>query len=131
MVELWKAAEAAEGEDKPATEGLGNKLTVLLHCGRVLPKRSKTKNIKNSTNMYRTITKSHRLVITTVLKATWSTPVCCIYSARAPWDMWNREQKHGLKLYVQRVFIMDDAEQFMPTYYLRFVKVCLIPTIRH
>jgi molecular chaperone HtpG len=35
--------------------------------------------------------------------------------------MWNREQKHGLKLYVQRVFIMDDAEQFMPTY-LRFVK---------
>ena len=40
---------------------------------------------------------------------------------RAPWDMWNREMKHGLKLYVQRVFIMDDAEQFMPTY-LRFVK---------
>lgn len=40
---------------------------------------------------------------------------------KAPWDMWNRETKHGLKLYVQRVFIMDDAEQFMPTY-LRFVK---------
>ncbi|GGA82346.1 chaperone protein HtpG [Neiella marina] len=40
---------------------------------------------------------------------------------RAPFDMWNRESKHGLKLYVQRVFIMDDAEQFMPTY-LRFVK---------
>lgn len=35
--------------------------------------------------------------------------------------MWNREHKHGLKLYVQRVFIMDDAEQFMPNY-LRFVK---------
>ncbi|GAC11165.1 molecular chaperone HtpG [Paraglaciecola chathamensis] len=41
--------------------------------------------------------------------------------AKAPFDMWNRDQKHGLKLYVQRVFIMDDAEQFMPTY-LRFVK---------
>ncbi len=41
--------------------------------------------------------------------------------ARAPFDMWNREKQHGLKLYVQRVFIMDDAEQFMPTY-LRFVK---------
>ncbi|MBP7547750.1 MAG: molecular chaperone HtpG, partial [Corallincola sp.] len=39
----------------------------------------------------------------------------------APWDMYNRDAKHGLKLYVQRVFIMDDAEQFMPTY-LRFVK---------
>jgi molecular chaperone HtpG len=40
---------------------------------------------------------------------------------RAPFDLWNRDQQHGLKLYVQRVFIMDDAEQFMPTY-LRFVK---------
>lgn len=41
--------------------------------------------------------------------------------SQAPWDMWNRDHKHGLKLYVQRVFIMDDAEQFMPTY-LRFVR---------
>jgi molecular chaperone HtpG len=41
--------------------------------------------------------------------------------AKAPFDLWNREQTNGLKLYVQRVFIMDDAEQFMPTY-LRFVK---------
>ena len=41
--------------------------------------------------------------------------------AKAPFDLWNRDQKHGLKLYVQRVFIMDDAQQFMPSY-LRFVK---------
>ncbi|WP_445776922.1 molecular chaperone HtpG [Shewanella sp.] len=41
--------------------------------------------------------------------------------AKAPWDLFNREHKHGLKLFVQRVFVMDDAEQFMPTY-LRFVK---------
>ncbi|XQW83794.1 molecular chaperone HtpG [Thalassotalea piscium] len=40
---------------------------------------------------------------------------------KAPFDMYNRDKQHGLKLYVQRVFIMDDAEQFMPTY-LRFVK---------
>jgi molecular chaperone HtpG len=40
---------------------------------------------------------------------------------KAPWDLFNRDNKHGLKLYVQRVFIMDDAEQFMPVY-LRFVK---------
>lgn len=39
----------------------------------------------------------------------------------APFDMWNREAPRGLKLYVQRVFIMDDAEQFLPLY-LRFVK---------
>ena len=41
--------------------------------------------------------------------------------ARAPFDLWNREAPRGLKLYVQRVFIMDDAEQFLPLY-LRFVK---------
>lgn len=41
--------------------------------------------------------------------------------ARAPYDLWNRDGARGLKLYVQRVFIMDDAEQFMPLY-LRFIK---------
>lgn len=41
--------------------------------------------------------------------------------SKAPWDLWNREHQHGLKLYVQRVFIMDEAEQFMPNY-LRFIR---------
>ena len=41
--------------------------------------------------------------------------------SKAPWDLFNREHKHGLKLYVQRVFIMDDVEQFMPNY-LRFMR---------
>jgi molecular chaperone HtpG len=41
--------------------------------------------------------------------------------SKAPYDIWNREATRGLKLYVQRVFIMDDAEQFLPLY-LRFVK---------
>ena len=41
--------------------------------------------------------------------------------AKAPFDLWNRDVARGLKLYVQRVFIMDDAEQFLPSY-LRFVK---------
>ncbi|RXK33327.1 molecular chaperone HtpG [Arsenophonus endosymbiont of Bemisia tabaci Asia II 3] len=40
---------------------------------------------------------------------------------KAPFDLWNRDNKHGLKLYVHRVFIMDEAEQFMPNY-LRFVR---------
>jgi len=40
---------------------------------------------------------------------------------RAPFDLWNRDMSRGLKLYVQRTFIMDDAEQFLPLY-LRFVK---------
>ena len=41
--------------------------------------------------------------------------------SKAPWDLFSRDQKHGLKLYVQRVFIMDDAEVFMPNY-LRFMR---------
>lgn len=41
--------------------------------------------------------------------------------SRAPFDMWDRNKRGGIKLYVKRVFIMDDAEQLMPVY-LRFVK---------
>ncbi|MGB5081371.1 MAG: molecular chaperone HtpG [Burkholderiales bacterium] len=41
--------------------------------------------------------------------------------ARAPFDLWDRQQRRGLKLYVRRVFIMDDAEQLLPAY-LRFVR---------
>ncbi len=41
--------------------------------------------------------------------------------SRAPFDLWQRDAARGLKLYVRRVFIMDDAEQFLPQY-LRFVK---------
>jgi len=41
--------------------------------------------------------------------------------AKAPFDMWNRDAPRGLKLYVQRVFILDDADQFLPLY-LRFVR---------
>jgi len=41
--------------------------------------------------------------------------------AQAPYDLWDRQQRHGLKLYVRRVFIMDDAQQLLPPY-LRFVR---------
>ena len=41
--------------------------------------------------------------------------------AKAPFDLWNRDKKAGVKLYVKRVFIMDDAEALLPSY-LRFVK---------
>ena len=47
---------------------------------------------------------------------------CLLYlPAHAPFDLWRQDQHHGLKLYVQRVFIMDQVEQFMP-HYLRFVR---------
>src|SRR5229473_3062883 len=40
---------------------------------------------------------------------------------RAPYDLWDRDHRHGIKLYVRRVFIMDDAQQLMPGY-LRFIR---------
>src|SRR4029079_6860161 len=40
---------------------------------------------------------------------------------RAPYDLWDRDHRHGIKLYVRGLFIMDDAEQLMPAY-LRFVR---------
>ncbi len=40
---------------------------------------------------------------------------------RAPYDLWDRDHRHGIKLYVRRVFVMDDAEHLMPAY-LRFVR---------
>lgn len=53
---------------------------------------------------------------------------CLLYvPARAPFDLWQRDTRHGLKLYVQRVFIMDQVDQFMPNY-LRFVRGILDTT---
>ena len=58
---------------------------------------------------------------TTAWKAAPNTPSCSTSPAKRPHDLWNRERKGGLKLYVKRVFIMDDAEALLPSY-LRFVK---------
>lgn len=53
---------------------------------------------------------------------------CLLYLPQhAPFDLWQRDSRHGLKLYVQRVFIMDQVEQFMP-HYLRFVRGVLDTT---
>ncbi|MGH8551654.1 MAG: molecular chaperone HtpG [Methylococcales bacterium] len=41
--------------------------------------------------------------------------------SRAPFDLWDRDARHGVKLYVRKIFIMDDAEQLMPRY-LRFIR---------
>ena len=43
------------------------------------------------------------------------------FPKKAPFDLWNRDSRHGIKLYVKRVFVMDDAEQLMPSY-LRFIR---------
>ncbi len=120
-VELWKAPEAAEGEDKPATEGAWeqvNRATALwTRSAKEIKDEEYKEFYKHVSHDYEDpLTWSHNRV-----EGNMEYTSLLYIPARAPFDMWNREQKHGLKLYVQRVFIMDDAEQFMPTY-LRFVK---------
>ncbi len=120
-VELWKAPEATEGEDKPATEGAWEQVNRATALWTRSAKEIKDEEYKEfykhvSHDYEEPLTWSHNRV-----EGNMEYTSLLYIPARAPWDMWNREQKHGLKLYVQRVFIMDDAEQFMPTY-LRFVK---------
>jgi molecular chaperone HtpG len=120
-VELWKASEAAEGEEKPATEGTWeqvNRATALwTRSAKEIKDEEYKEFYKHVSHDYEDpLTWSHNRV-----EGNMEYTSLLYIPARAPFDMWNREQKHGLKLYVQRVFIMDDAEQFMPTY-LRFVK---------
>lgn len=120
-VELWKAPEAAEGEDKSATDGAWEQVNRATALWTRSPKEIKDEEYKEfykhvSHDYEDPLTWSHNRV-----EGNMEYTSLLYIPARAPFDMWNREQKHGLKLYVQRVFIMDDAEQFMPTY-LRFVK---------
>ena len=73
---------------------------------------------------YKAISHDHEAPLTwshnRVEGSTEYTPLLYI-PAKAPFDLWNREKSAGVKLYVKRVFIMDDAEALLPTY-LRFVK---------
>ncbi len=90
-------------------------------CGRGQGARSATSSTRRSTSTSRT-TSNEPLAWThnRVEGRTEYTQLLYI-PARAPFDLWDRNQRHGIKLYVRRVFIMDDAEQLMPAY-LRFVR---------
>ncbi len=55
------------------------------------------------------------------VEGTQSSTTLLYIPAQAPFDLWDRDHRHGIKLYVRRVFIMDDAENLMPQY-LRFVR---------
>ena len=119
-VELWKDGTPAEGET-PATEGSWeqiNRATALwTRSAKEIKEEEYREFYKHISHDYEDpMTWAHNRV-----EGNMEYTSLLYIPAKAPWDLWNREQKHGLKLYVQRVFIMDDAEQFMPTY-LRFVK---------
>ena len=123
-VELWEQPEAqepAEGEEKNVSEGQWKQVNRATALWTRTPRDIKDEEYQEfykhiSHDFEEALAWSHNKV-----EGNQEYTSLLYVPARAPWDLWNREQKHGLKLYVQRVFIMDDAEQFMPTY-LRFVK---------
>ncbi|WP_409419941.1 molecular chaperone HtpG [Pseudaeromonas sp. ZJS20] len=123
-VEMWKEAEPAQGEGEeaiPATEGHWEQVNRATALWTRSPKEIADEEYQEfykhlSHDFENPAAWSHNRV-----EGTQEYTSLLYVPTKAPWDMWNRDQKHGLKLYVQRVFIMDDAEQFMPTY-LRFVK---------
>lgn len=124
-VQMFKEAvpesEGPDGEKVPAVEAAWesiNKATALWNCSKSDLKDEEYKEFyKHIANDFEDpLTWSHNKV-----EGEQEYTSLLYIPKRAPYDLWNREKAHGLKLYVQRVFIMDDAEQFMPTY-LRFVK---------
>ncbi|MGB5446514.1 MAG: molecular chaperone HtpG, partial [Psychromonas sp.] len=119
--EATEESEGHDGEKIPATEGSWeaiNKATALWNCAKSDLKDEEYQEFyKHIANDFEDpLTWSHNKV-----EGEQEYTSLLYIPKRAPYDLWNREKAHGLKLYVQRVFIMDDAEQFMPTY-LRFVK---------
>ena len=121
FVEEVAAVENKEGENTPAIPAKWesvNKATALWSCAKNELKDEEYQEFyKHIANDFENpLTWSHNKV-----EGEQEYTSLLYIPKRAPFDLWNREKAHGLKLYVQRVFIMDDAEQFMPTY-LRFVK---------
>ena len=124
-VEMWQEgtpeSEGPDGEKIPATEGKW----APINKGTALWTRDKSEiTDEEYKEFYKTVAHDFEEPVkwahNKVEGKTEYTSLLYI-PKRAPFDMWNREVKSGIKLYVQRVFIMDDAEKFMPTY-LRFVK---------
>ena len=107
-----------EGE---ASSGIRDRSTRRKRCGRCPVPRSRTRNTSSSISTSRhdftdPLAWSHNKV-----EGKREYTSLLYIPGRAPFDLWQRDAARGLKLYVRRVFIMDDAEQFLPQY-LRFVK---------
>ncbi|NVJ50781.1 MAG: molecular chaperone HtpG [Gammaproteobacteria bacterium] len=120
-VEMLKPAEpAAEGEEpQPATEFEAvNKATALWTRSKTDVTDEEYKEFYKhiSHDFAEPLTWAHNKV-----EGTQEYTSLLYIPKNAPFDLWNRERSRGVKLYVQRVFIMDDAEQFLPVY-LRFVR---------
>ena len=98
-----------------------NRSTRPRRCGRGRSRRSPKSSTTSSTSTSRTTSSRRWPTATAKVEGRQEYTQLLFIPQRAPYDLWDREHRHGIKLYVRRVFIMDDAEQLMPAY-LRFVR---------
>jgi molecular chaperone HtpG len=126
--EEWKEGEKLDGDESGATSGGEMVMTdtwETVNKASALWSRSK-KDVTDEQHIefYKQISHDFEAPLTwshnRVEGSTEYTQLLYL-PAKAPHDLWNREKKAGIKLYVKRVFIMDDAEALLPSY-LRFVK---------
>ncbi len=106
---------------EPSSRTRTRRSTRPARCGRGRRTRSPKSSTTSSTSTSRTISSRRSPTRTTRSKARKEYTQLLYIPARAPFDLWDREHRRGIKLYVRRVFIMDDAEHLMPAY-LRFVR---------
>ena len=126
--EEWKEGEKVEGDESGATKGgemvVTDQWETVNKANAIWSRPKKDISAEQYTEFYKQISHDFDdpLAYThnRVEGNTEYTQLLYIPS-KAPFDLWNRDKKGGLKLYVKRVFIMDDAEALLPTY-LRFVK---------
>ncbi len=126
--EVWKEGEKIEGDESGATKGgemvVTDEWETVNKANAIWTRPKKDISPEQYTDFYKQISHDFEepLAYThnRVEGNTEYTQLLYIPS-KAPFDLWNRDKKGGLKLYVKRVFIMDDAEALLPTY-LRFVK---------
>ena len=105
------------GEDGPRTR----RSTRRPRCGRARRARSPTSSTRSSTSTSATISTIRWRGRHARVEGRQEYTQLLYVPAHAPFDLWDRDARHGIKLYVRRVFIMDDAEQLLPAY-LRFVR---------
>ena len=126
--EEWKEGEKLEGDESGATSGGAMVMTdnweTVNKASALWSRPKKDISDEQYTEFYKQISHDFEAPLTwshnRVEGSTEYTQLLYL-PAKAPQDLWNRDKKAGVKLYVKRVFIMDDAEALLPSY-LRFVK---------
>ncbi len=126
--EEWKEGEKVEGDDSGATKGgemvLTDEWETVNKASALWSRPKKDVTDEQHVEFYKQISHDFEAPLTwshnRVEGSTEYTQLLYVPS-KAPFDLWNRDKKAGVKLYVKRVFIMDDAEALLPSY-LRFVK---------